>query len=576
MSKRIVATRTLNPLPFGDLEPHRFEDLVRQLAYDLRAWKSLEAVGRSGSDEGIDIRGVETVRIDEALVGTPGGDADEVEVAVEERLWIFQCKREKTLPPAKVRAAVADSFVSLDHAPHGFVIAVAGDVSKKARDVFRAEMVSRGVEDFAIWSRGELEDMLFQPKNDHLLFAYFDISLQHHRRSMTTALRSEIAKKRQLNALLNSAAGNGRLVLLRDPADDRYPRQPAPSEPPPRWHAYRAVDTKSPGFLVVLVHEHLACVKPDGSGWDAILDDDVAERLADTELRSADAWNRNRDDDRGRGQAYDFWDEYIPQAEQAHLRIYRAVPLDRILAIDPEGDGCYPIPHIFVEFSGPDGPFRPRSISKLVSSGQFRRRIEMDPCDETRIEVFPRPLPMVTDPPPASFDHTCEPAASLSDATVQELATLVAPISPVAQPSSVTPPGESEVERLRAFRSWRDSVARPLFSAFVVRLRAAGHGGRVLCGSAERSPGAGGSFESVELRVHLRVGSPVNPEYRARGHLRISTTGSSRWQMDVAPPVDDAGRGRDSMGQVPCDGIAKEDLEVLALSLLRQLRARGW
>ena len=27
-------TRTLNPLPFDDLEPHRFEDLIRQLAYE--------------------------------------------------------------------------------------------------------------------------------------------------------------------------------------------------------------------------------------------------------------------------------------------------------------------------------------------------------------------------------------------------------------------------------------------------------------------------------------------------------------------------------------------------------------
>jgi len=41
-------TKTLNPLPFQDLEPHRFEDLVRQLAYDFRRWKSLEAVGRGG------------------------------------------------------------------------------------------------------------------------------------------------------------------------------------------------------------------------------------------------------------------------------------------------------------------------------------------------------------------------------------------------------------------------------------------------------------------------------------------------------------------------------------------------
>ena len=56
-------TRTLNPLPFNDLEPHRFEDLVRQLVYDFRPWKKLEALGRSGDDEGIDTGADRYVRI---------------------------------------------------------------------------------------------------------------------------------------------------------------------------------------------------------------------------------------------------------------------------------------------------------------------------------------------------------------------------------------------------------------------------------------------------------------------------------------------------------------------------------
>ncbi len=41
-----TTTRTLNPLHFEDLEPHRFEDMVRQLAYDFRPWRSIEATGR--------------------------------------------------------------------------------------------------------------------------------------------------------------------------------------------------------------------------------------------------------------------------------------------------------------------------------------------------------------------------------------------------------------------------------------------------------------------------------------------------------------------------------------------------
>jgi hypothetical protein len=56
-----TVTRTLNPLPFEHLEPKRFEDLARQLAYDFRVWRQLEATGRSGSDYGFDARGFEIV-----------------------------------------------------------------------------------------------------------------------------------------------------------------------------------------------------------------------------------------------------------------------------------------------------------------------------------------------------------------------------------------------------------------------------------------------------------------------------------------------------------------------------------
>ena len=51
-----TVTKTLNPLHFEDLEPHRFEDLVRQLIYDFKDWQSIEATGQAGSDDGFDIR----------------------------------------------------------------------------------------------------------------------------------------------------------------------------------------------------------------------------------------------------------------------------------------------------------------------------------------------------------------------------------------------------------------------------------------------------------------------------------------------------------------------------------------
>src|SRR5947209_1674250 len=55
-------TRTFGPIHFEDLDPHRFEDLVRELIYDFRDWQSIEATGRSGGDAGFDIRGFEKVQ----------------------------------------------------------------------------------------------------------------------------------------------------------------------------------------------------------------------------------------------------------------------------------------------------------------------------------------------------------------------------------------------------------------------------------------------------------------------------------------------------------------------------------
>lgn len=53
---RMVVTKTLGTLHFEDLEPHRFEDLVREFVYDFKDWQSIEATGRGGSDDGFDIR----------------------------------------------------------------------------------------------------------------------------------------------------------------------------------------------------------------------------------------------------------------------------------------------------------------------------------------------------------------------------------------------------------------------------------------------------------------------------------------------------------------------------------------
>jgi hypothetical protein len=46
-----VTTRSYGSLHFEDLDPKRFEDLIRQLAYEFRPWRKLEATARAGSED---------------------------------------------------------------------------------------------------------------------------------------------------------------------------------------------------------------------------------------------------------------------------------------------------------------------------------------------------------------------------------------------------------------------------------------------------------------------------------------------------------------------------------------------
>ena len=575
---KTVPTRTLNPLPFNDLEPHRFEDLIRQLAYEFRRWKSLEATGRAGSDDGIDIRATELVPIGEDLTGEE--EADETsEPAFQERVWIFQCKREKSLPPKRLRKVVEDSLVSLSAPPHGFILAVACDVSKNARDAFREEMVARGIEEFFIWAKSELEDLLFQPNNDRLLFAYFGISLQPRRRSLTTTLRSDIAKKKQLNSLIGEEDHHvGKLVLLRDPTDNRFPEEPKSSEPPGRWLLCRAMHLRRPGHLVVLVHEHMAAVTAERDKWDAIFNFDVMKDRAENELSSEHAWGIPDRHDRDRS-AYDFWNEYIDEAQRAYLKIVRWVPLERILALDPLGDGYFPVPHILVDFADTTGPFTAHKGRWLVSARSRDGGFDIDLSEGNRARIFPNPLPKAGEPEPKEFDDTGSNLAKLSSGAGDRLNAVLAGSKErksrfdFTEEPEVAAKREAEVRaRVLEFRKWRDKIALPVLSSFVHKLRAAGHRARVRIQSSESPP----SQEFIELRVRLQI----YEHYAPSAELRISMFehAHGEWQIKVSPEVD-RGRSQSSLSShtlaKPDAQTTREQLEGWVVEMLERLQAQA-
>src|SRR5947209_4958314 len=135
-----AAIRTLGPIHFEDIEPHRFEDMIRQLLWDFRQWRELETTGRTGSDDGFDARGWEIVSADNANDGDDDEDRPAESIPQPGRLWLIQCKREKVIGPTKLKNYLDEISGPDRRELHGIVFAAACDFSKKARDLFREKM----------------------------------------------------------------------------------------------------------------------------------------------------------------------------------------------------------------------------------------------------------------------------------------------------------------------------------------------------------------------------------------------------------------------------------------------------
>src|SRR5262245_25770392 len=97
-------TRTTGPLHFEDLEPHRFEDLIRQLAYDYRPVSPTDPAGRTGSGDRFDARGWEAVPNEFPESDEDDDEEDDADLPLrgEHRIWLIQCKREASIGPKQL------------------------------------------------------------------------------------------------------------------------------------------------------------------------------------------------------------------------------------------------------------------------------------------------------------------------------------------------------------------------------------------------------------------------------------------------------------------------------------------
>lgn len=387
----VTFSRTVNPLHFEDLEPHRFEDLVRQLAYDFRDWYSIEATGRLGDDEGVDIRAVERRRSADSSPRTE----EEEDLAYEEHVWMIQCKREKSVGPTKIKAVLAAAINEATIIPHGFIVAAACNFSRRTREVFRLEANRLGINEFFVWGKAELEDMLFLPKNDHLLFAYFGLSLQVRRRSEKAAFNNRLVVKRKLVSIFKSLHGPFHdPVLIRDSTATEYPRPSSEIRfgENDRWRYFRFAGHMRPDHIAVVTQEYWAWAKFDQQEWDIIPEFDQAW-LHHPELAGVPKGQPKKLP--GEENARRYWLTKVPNGERAHYRVFGFIHYDRILLVDDIGDSYHEPPHIIVDGANGRGFFD--HFRAVIENNDRWQPRHVFADSSKRTQLFPQPIPEVSD-----------------------------------------------------------------------------------------------------------------------------------------------------------------------------------
>lgn len=378
-------TKTIGPLHLEDLEPHRFEDLIRQLLYDFRKWRQLEATGRSGGDEGFDARAFEATAESVAQMVIDDNEVapedDDPAVVVADRLWLIQCKREKVLGPAKMKKYLENLPVSSTEGTYGIVFVAACDFSVSTRDAFREKTRETGFAEAYLWGKGEIEDLLFQPKNDHLLFAYFGISLRIRQRSLKTEVRGRLAMKRKTKRLLREHQP----VVIRDASDDRYPYLDADEANNRymrgRWRVTTYLGCFHDG-LRVLHRRSMAFLDLDNTHWD------YAETF-DHQYGASfeDPWANHDELEAHRRQVTSIWNGFAEE-EKGWIEVKLTLPYERIIDIDENGDDITNMPQIYVVTHISLEDLYGDSAYVELSANTDQR--DLEPIESHRVQKFPR------------------------------------------------------------------------------------------------------------------------------------------------------------------------------------------
>ncbi len=222
--------------------------------------------------------------------------------------------------------------------------------------------------------------MLYQPKNDRVLFAFFGVSLTSRKRSRVTEIRATVASKNKLYRIFGGGNEFTENVLMRDTNDAFYPRSEKYSDfdKKPRWKEFVACAHYPEGILFH-IREHFAFVDRRKREWDFIPMVNLVYRSVRDDKDEMEAAERHT-------RARDFW-EHLPLENQGKYIIDGAILYSDFDLIDKEGDAKYKMPHLFVDF-GTSGPFAGCRTFIARNADEY---ITLD--DYKQISLFPKNPP---------------------------------------------------------------------------------------------------------------------------------------------------------------------------------------
>lgn len=311
------------------------------------------------------------------------GDDESTDNPDTDRVWLIQCKREKAIGPKKLGKYFDDMSDEVKSSLYGLVFVASCNLSKKSRDLLRQKCRGAGIAECHVWTVSEIEDMLFQPRNDHLLFAYFGISLKLRQRSARTKIRAKMAAKRKAYSALgeDNQGCSHEACLLRDPRDDRYPwidEDKDRREYDWRIAIFRGHEARGMRFQVA---KYFAFLDDDDKSWD------MADEFNDLGLHGEDPWSKHGWE--FRNSVHQYWYDEIDEAKRAIFEIEAIIPYDEILEIDKHGDNVFRGPHIFILFE--DHDYRFESMFGKITVPPITREIDgrLETVQEVR-KAFPK------------------------------------------------------------------------------------------------------------------------------------------------------------------------------------------